>query len=324
MKANVKSIVSHHWKRKVKKVSKFGPVWKVKTKEGYFCLKRWKHGRPHLFFAYHVIEELWSRGYFGTPRLIADAQGKPFTEEKGEIYVLTKWVGRPLKEELKREWVLAARELANFHRISNNIELPPDIEGCYFSGKWLKRFPKRIEEMQKAFDLFQKPGNVFEEEVIRNAAVIMEIAETADNMMKESYYQWLSENLRLSPQLCHGNIKAKNFTVTEDGKVHIVDFDSFRFDLPVQDLAAFFLSALSSKGWSISFAQTLFDTYDQVRHIEPEELPILKALLIFPYELCKLIQKYQRGGKTPEAFLKKWDKEFARFAQQQYFFERWL
>jgi len=324
VKTDVRRIISRHWNRKTKKVFKFGPVWKVQTKEGYFCFKRWKHKEGQLLFVYHVIEELWRRGYYGIPRLIPDAQDKHFVKEKGQIYVLTKWVGRPLKDDLKKEWVLAARELAQFHLMSKNIELPPGIDGSYFSGKWLNRFPKRVEEIKEAFNRFQSPRNVFEEEVTRNASVILEIAELSEKILKDSCYKHLSENLHLTPRLCHGNIKAKNFTVTDDGNVCIVDFDSLRFDLPVQDLSAFFLSALSAKGWSIPFAQTLFDNYDGVRQIEPEEIPILKALLIFPYELCKLIQKYQRGGKTPEAFLKKWDKEFAQFVKQQCFFERWL
>lgn len=277
-----------------------------------------------MHFAYHVIEELWQRGYFATPRLVPDYRGKPFAEDGGNIYLLTKWVGRQLNEKSKTEWMMAAKELARFHWMSPDIRLPSELAGCYFSGKWLYRFPERIQEMRKAFEDFRNPANAFEKEANRNAWIILDTAELADCILQRSQYGWRSERLPLHPTLCHGNVKAKNFTVTEDGKVHIVDFDSFRFDLPAQDLAEFFISALSATGWSLPFAQTLFDAYHRERQIEPEEMPILKALLIFPYELCKLIQKYQKGGKTPEAFLKKWDKEFARFTEQQYFFERWL
>lgn len=324
VKTDVKRIISRRYNKKVRRIFKYGPVWKVQTKEGYFCFKRWKHKEGQLLFVYHVIEELWRRGYYGIPRLIPDVQDKHCAKEKGEVYVLTEWVGRPLKDDLKKEWILAARELALFHLMSKNIELPPGVTGSYFSGKWLDRFPKRIWEMREAFNRFRTPRNIFEEEVIRNAPVILEIAEMSNDILKSSYYEQLSENLHLAPTLCHGNIKAKNFTVTEEGNVYIIDIDSLRFDLPVQDLAAFFMSALTAKGWSVSFAKTLLNNYNAVRQIEPEEMPILKALLIFPYELCKLIQKYQRGGKAPEIFLKKWDKEFARFLRQQSFFERWL
>lgn len=324
VKRNVKKIISRNWKYKVYKVVKFGPVWKVHTNAGCFCFKRWKHRETQLLFVYHAIEELWHRGYYGAPRFISDIQGKKFVKDKGETYILTEWVGRPLKEDARKEWILAARELGRFHTMSKNIELPPGIGGNYFSGKWLMRFRKRIQEMREIINQFQIPSNTFEEEVARNAAIILEIAESAYETLEKSQYAFLSNNLHLFPELCHGNIKAKNFTLTEDGNVYIVDFDSLRYDLSVQDLADFFFSALSSKGWSLSFAQTLFDNYNDVRQIRPEEMPILKALLIFPYELCKLIQRYQQGRKTPEAFLKKWHKEFARFVEQQQFFERWL
>jgi len=324
MKSEVRNIIARHWRKNVHKVVKFGPVWKVKSKEGYFCFKRWKRRVPQLMFTYYAIEELWHRGYSGTPRIIPDVQGKPYAEDNGEIYILTKWVGRPLKEKSKREWVAAAKALAGFHHVSENITLPPGLGGSCFYGRWLYRFPKCLEEMRTLFYGFKNPRNIFEEEAVRNAPVILEVAESAYEMLLRSRYKYLSENLHMFPRLCHGNIKAKNFTVREEGGVCLVDSDSFRIDLPVQDLASFFFSALSSKEWSLSFARILFNAYDAVRPIEEDEIPILRALLIFPYDIAKYLEKYQEGGKTPEEFLRKWDKELVCFARQQYFFEQFF
>ncbi|MGI6684054.1 MAG: phosphotransferase [Bacillota bacterium] len=324
MGTDVRGIIYRQWRIKVSKVSRFGPVWKVKSKHGYFCFKRWKRRISHLLFAHHVIEELWQRGYSGTPRFIPTVQGKPYIEEEGDIYVLTRWMGRPLKERSKREWVGAAKELAHFHNASENMILPPGIDGSYFSGRWLDRFPMRIEETRTLFAQFEHPQNVFEEEVLINASVVLGVAESAYERLLRSRYRCLSDNLYLCPRLCHGNIKGKNFTITEEGNVCIIDPDSFRFDLPVQDLASFFTSALSSMERSLSLANILFNSYDAIRQVEEDEMPILKALLMFPYDLCKLLQKYQEGGKSPEAYLKKWNKELIRFSRHQYFLEQWL
>ncbi|ATW25733.1 CotS family spore coat protein [Candidatus Formimonas warabiya] len=324
MKEKAKKMIYHHWRKKVKKVSKFGPVWKVKTKHGQYCLKRWKHGKARLLFAYQVIEQLWERGYSRTPRLLPAVNGLPYAKNDEDIFVLTKWVGRPLRGESKTEWTLAAKELAAFHLMSQNIYLPPQVERYYFSGKWLFRFPKRIKEMKEAFDRFKNPQNIFEEEVSKDAPLVLETAEAALELLRKSAYQSMVEEIYTRPMLCHGNIKAKNFTIDDDGAVFVIDFDSFRLDLPVQDLSALFFAALSCTGWSLPFARTLFESYHVVRPVKQEEIPILKAILLFPDDVYKTIHKYCQGEKSPESSLKKWQKEFSRFIQQRLFYKKWF
>ncbi len=320
----IKDLIFHYWEIKVKEVSEFGPVWKIKTKSDQYCFKRWKHGKSHLLFAYHVIDQLWKNGYAGTPYFIPTVGGLPFLEKNKDIFILTKWVGRPLREDSKKEWLLAAKELAKFHLVSEKICLPSQLEKQCFSGKWLTRFPKRIQEMREAFNRFHTPQNIFEEDVAKYASFIIKSAESAWELLKQSGYEAMVNKIYFYPKICHGNIKAKNFTITDDGLVNIIDFDSFRLDLPVQDLSTLFSQALSSTGWSFCFAQTLFETYDQVRPVHQEEIPILKAFLDFPYDVYKIMRKYAKGRKPPEAYLKKWQKIITGFIHQQHFYQRWF
>jgi len=321
---DLEQLVSIYWNMKVKKVSPFGPVWKVKTPEGYFCLKCCKHGVSHLLFAYHVIEGLWQNGFRATPRLIPTYAGIPFINTLQGPFVFMKWVGRPLKNKSKTEWVRAAKVLAHFHIAFQRIKIPHPVTKYYFSGRWLKRYPKRIWEMKQAFNLFSSPQNELEVRAGQDRELIMDTAERALKILRESEYSGMVQKLYTRPALSHGNIKAKNFTVTADGIINIIDFDSFRLDLPIQDFCYLFSGALESTGWSRPFARELFKSYNSIREIRREEIPILQALLLFPQEPYKLIHKYLKGERSWEKLLRKWNKVIPRFIEEQEFYQDWF
>lgn len=321
---DIEELLSIYWRMKVKKITVFGPVWKVTTTQGDFCLKRCKHGLSHLLFVYYIIEYLWENGYRRTIRLLPTYTGAPFVQTPVGLFTLMRWVGRPLRDNSTTERVLATKELAKFHLVSKNIQLPPRVEKFYFSGKWVRRFPRRIQEMSEAFSTFAKPRNEFEEVVKKKSTMILDSAEVANKILQKSEYKLMVQEIYSRPTLCHGNVKAKNFTIMDDGSVFIIDYDSFRFDVPIQDLSNLFTEVLSSTNWSLSFAQQLFEVYNGVRQIQPEEIPILQSLLIFPYDLYKIIHKYMNGESSPDVALRKWRKAIPRFIQQQQFYEKWF
>ncbi|KEO81273.1 phosphotransferase [Tumebacillus flagellatus] len=315
--------VEEHWGILVRSVQPHGPVFQVTAHDGVYCFKRGKHGLGRLGFDHHAIEWLAKNDFPATPRFLPTLTGKPWAMIDGEPWVLTPWTGRPLDAGSRREWLLAARQLAKFHRASHGMELPDEVERVAFSGKWLARFEERNKELRESLQSFTSPQNGFEAEVVEMSDELMGLATSSADLLHASAYTDLVHEIEHRATLVHGNVKAENFTVDDGGRVCLIDFDSFRLDVWVQDLSDFLSNALRSHGWSREFACELFDAYHAERPLETRETPVLLALLSYPYLPVKIIRKYHREGRSLEKTLRKWHRALHELNRQKVFVKEW-
>lgn len=311
------------WGFEVVQLEAVGPVFKVTATTGSYCLKRGKHGRGRLGFDHHAIEALYAQGFSATPRFCRTVDGNPWAEIDDEPWVITPWIGRTLDAQSREEWLLAAAQLARFHHASHGMDLSAEVKRVAFSGKWLARFDERNAWLQEAVQSFEPPRNEFEAEVLHCAAELVQLAEKSARTLHHSAYSAMVRSIRETPTLVHGNVKAENFTVDETGRVCLIDFDSFRLDVWVQDLSDFLTNALIAHEWSQEFACQLFDAYHAERPLLAEEAPVLLALLSYPYRAVKVIHKYHFEGRGLEKTLRKWKRAVQELNSHQIFVNEW-
>ncbi|MGZ4122818.1 MAG: CotS family spore coat protein [Tumebacillaceae bacterium] len=319
----IEQLLATHWNLTVRHVQAVGPVWKVSTDEGEYCLKAGKHGVDDLLFDYHAIEWLFANAFSGTPRMIATGSGEPFAQTDAGPFALQRWVGRPLDVESRSEWLSAARKLAQFHLASTGMELPPNVKRVTFKGKWSKRFEERNTELQQAFQSFHPSHREFEADVLTESQRVLEMASRAMTILQNSEYERLVEEIQATPTLVHGNVKWENFTVDAQGVVHVIDFDSFRLDVSVQDISDLLLGCLPRYGWSLEFAQQLLAAYEEVRPLRPEEVPVMLALMSFPYKPYNVMHKYAAGYRPEEKSWRKWRLAVRDLPEQDEFLMKW-
>ncbi|TCP55393.1 CotS family spore coat protein [Tumebacillus sp. BK434] len=320
----VKQLLETHWQLAVEKVTAVGPVWRIETVQGDFCFKRGKHGLGRLFFDYHAIEYLWKQGFTGTPRLIPTVYGNPIIETEHGHFFLTAWVGRPLDASAHSEWKTAAAALGGFHHASKGVTFPPVAKPQSFSGKWTRRFAERTEELQAFLGGLSASRNEFEARIKQDSAQILAQAAEAAQRLQASAYERLVREVEAVPMLVHGNIKAENFSVENSGAVALIDFDSFRLDVPVQDLANLFQSVLPACSWSPDAALDVFHAYQTGRRVDPAEIPVLLAFLSFPHSVYKEIHKYTTQPDRPLAkCMRKWEPAVQEMYQTREFLQKW-
>ena len=318
----IAELLEHHWNIRATEIAAVGPVWKATAESGTYCLKPSKHGRKRLLFDHYAIEALHANGYAGTPRFHPTFTGAPFAETGGGLFALIDWVGRPLNAASPIEWKLAAAELAAFHQAAENLPLPADAPRVYFSGRWLRRYAERTEQLEALFRSLD-PADLLEAEMQEAADQVVERARNATDALQNSAYRTLVEQVRTRPMLVHGNVKGENFTVNEQGKIFLIDFDSFRLDVSVQDLSDLCSAFLPAVGWSLPAAQELFESYHAVRPVSAQEAEVLLALLSYPTALYKAVHKYKNEGWTPEKARRKWRLAYWDFQRENEFFVKW-
>lgn len=300
------SFLEQHWGLDVQNLEAVGPVFKVTTRQGTYCLKRGKHGRARLQFCHHALAALHRQGFCEFPRFLPTREGAPWAELDNEPWVVTLWIGRPLVASSQEEWIKAASLLGRFHQASHGLELPDDVKRVTFSGKWLPRFHERNDELRQTLASFHTDRNEFEALVLAQADELIELAHSSALQLQNSAYDQMVQDIRSTPTLVHGNVKGENFTVDATGRVFLIDFDSLRLDVWMQDVSDLFANALLAHGGSQPFAQDLFNAYHAQRPLQAEEVPILLALLRYPYRAVKVIHNYQFEGRPLEKTLRKW------------------
>ncbi|MCX7572161.1 phosphotransferase [Tumebacillus sp. DT12] len=321
---DVERLIREHWQVEAEQIERVGPVWRVTSTDGEkYCLKAGKHGLPRLLFHHHTIEFLWQNGYTETPRLLLTSQGEPYADTEHSPFVLTRWVGRALDPTSLHEWIGAAESLARFHAASKGMRLPPGIRPHSFKGRWLRRFAVRNERLAALAAGLETADHPFAATARQDAPAVLENARAALQALRLSAYRDLVREVRERPLLTHGNVKAENFTVDRDGSTAIIDFDSFRFDLPVQDLVHLLSGALPALGWSQEHAETLFHAYHRIRPLEPREVPVLLALLRYPYSAAKVLHRYLEPERSPAKSLRKWKKGLEEMYRTDEFLTKW-
>lgn len=317
-------LLQDHWRKEAEKIERVGPVWRITAPDGEeYCLKGGKHGLPRLLFHHHTIEFLWQNGFTETPRLLLTSQGEPYADTVHGPHVLTRWVGRALDPSSLGEWIGASETLARFHAASEGMRLPPGIRPHSFKGRWLRRFAVRNERLAATVRGLDTAEHPFAEHARLDAPAVLENARAAAELLKQSAYRDLVREVRERPLLSHGNVKSENFTIDRDGSASLIDFDSFRFDLPVQDLANLISGALPALGWSQEHAQTLFDAYHRIRPLQAREVHVLLALLRYPYNAAKVLHRYQESERSPAKSLRKWKRGLEEMYRTDEFLEKW-
>ena len=127
------------------------------------------------------------------------------------------------------------------------------------------------------------------------------------NKLKASNYSRQVAEAELDHPFCYGDPAARNFILTPEGRVSMIDFDSCRLDLPVMDLVKFIRRVMKKYNWSYPIARLIMDSYQTVNPISQEELGVMKAVFYFPQKFWRISTRYfhQHSEYSPERLLRK-------------------
>jgi len=310
-----------HWALHPQQVTAIGPVYRVDTPQGSYCLKQAKHGHKRMLFHAHVLDRLAATGYTGTPPLLPTVDGALFaTTPEGDV-TLTPWVGETLDFDVAEHRLRAAAALARFHNATEALDWPPHVPQVTFGGKWTYRFAERLTALDALLAEGGLPNDAFVTVLRADAPLLVELAQSATARLAASAYEQLVTELATRPQVIHGNMKAANCTQL-GAEEFLIDFDSFRIDLWVQDLSDLLLAALPHVADGRALL-AMVDAYQAVRPLTPAEADVLVALMSFPYPACGVVLKHATGLRSPEKSLRKWQAARSNLVQLCEFLQKW-
>jgi CotS family spore coat protein len=304
--------ILNHWDLELYRFEKICDVYKIYTQKGIKNLKVSPAVAARLQFVHQAVQHLTKKGFTQMYPLIPTVQGDTYIFDQHYAYSLFDWIeGRQSNYKNKKELIQSFRILADFHQKSYDFTAPLHSNMRNHLGKCLKHFEERHQDLLRFKEMARNDAHdPFAVTYLANINYFLPMAEKAIAKMKKSAYPRLVERAKITKPFCHGDPAARNFIITPNEEVFIIDFDSCRLDLPIMDLIKFTRRVMKKYRWRYSVAKLLIDNYQDIQPLTSSELEVMKAVFFFPQKFWRLAIRYfdQHTQYGPERLLRKFQK----------------
>lgn len=287
-------------------LEKVRSVYKVKTKDNCYCLKKMKHGGSKAVKGMQLTNYLREKGFDNLATYYKTKDEKAFIRLGKNIYYLTEWINGfecnfDKYEELKR----AVKLLADFHLKSKGFHSRnAKIENNF------KNWPEKFLKMKRDIQIFKKLihqkklKTPFDMEYLKSCDRFDVFIDSSMDLLKKSNYYSVCSIAKAQKCICHDSFYYQNVLKDKDDNLYLIDLDSVVYDINVYDLAKFIRRILYKKcySWDFNIANELIAEYSSINPLSYEDYEILLAFIIFPHKFWKL-------GKKRYLKRKKWNEE---------------
>lgn len=283
-----------NWRLKPIQAEKIKDVFKVKTNQGVKNLKVSPLKPNRLIFVHQAIQHLIKSGFTGMTPIIPAINQETYVSDGLYAYTLFDWIeGRQCDFANQRELVDATRVLAQMHRHTFGFVPPPHSNMRKQLGKCLDHFKERFYNLQEYQQTARRmPNDCFAQVYLENCDYFISLAAQAIAKLKASNYHELVIRAGIEEPFCYGDPAARNFILSPEGRVFLIDFDSCRLDMPIMDLVKFIRRVMKKHHWSYPTARVIMDAYQEVHRLSPDELGVIKAVFYFPQKFWRISTRY--------------------------------
>ncbi len=278
-------------------------VWKIKTPDGIFCLKRLKQSLDKALFS--VNAQIFIKNAGGKVPSIFASTGGPIAQYNGQLFVLYEWlVGKDLDFGNPSDLKSAIQGLAEFHTASKGYSSNDEARVSSKLGKW----PIQYSSMKNKLEAWKETAKTNKAQAVHGIYLnhtdrMLEICDKSLSLLEKSAYTTLTAPDSPSIVLCHQDYGRGNALLTRNG-VYILDLDGVTFDLPARDLRKLIGKQAENKGhWDIDTINSIVGWYTLVNPMTDDEKKVLYIDMMFPhwfYGLVKNLYLNSKPVKTSE------------------------
>lgn len=267
-----------------------GPVWKVNTPQGRFCIKRTRQTPNHITWLAITIEMLISAGYPGLLPLIRNKNGHPYCSIDGNLYIVSRWLDgtNPLLT-CKTHRIKIAQTYAQLHEIASSIRYNPAPQ----PRDWWAEYRKRawFLETLKVKIIQSKKTNRIDRIILDWLEHFQLQARIAiEGLSKAGFEVWIKQ-----PEVtgfCHNDPASRNIIIEKNW--FLIDYELSGYDLYLRELALLVQRLLQANGWVRQIYDELLCSYESERKVSADEQKFLPFLLAFPQRFWRLCsQRFQ-------------------------------
>jgi len=265
-------------------------VWKVFSGSGAYCLKVMEKSEERVAYIIAAMEHLLRQGFPFLPQPAATVEGQPFLKAESGIWLATTWIeGEKCLFRQAKHLEAASNTLGLFHNAARDFTKPG---GRVSYEAWPGRLARQGADLGRFFQLASEENSYFCRRYLLLADSQRMRAEKALALLAASDYQALAAEAAISGRFVHRDVAGRNFIIDKDGIAHLIDYDYCRYDLPAVDMVRLLERGLLEEDCREETVDLIFREYSRCRHLSPNEMGVITALLYFPQRYWRLGQRY--------------------------------
>lgn len=297
------------WGLTLRAAEKVRKVWRLETREGVYCLKRFALGGFDFLFLEHAARHLAARGFQAFLPPVRTLTGATAANCGGETFLLYPWVdGREADFDLPEDLAAAVRLLAELHETGAGFIPYTSDPGRVRWGLWprilaarlaqLREFGERAASLRRNSDFCAAYAHLFPYYYAQAGRALAGL--------DTSPYHLLTQTAIRRRTLCHHDFSARNIVIARTGRPMLVDFDYCLADLRLHDLANLVLRLLRRDRWQPAAAAEVLNLYGQHSPLDELELRVLHPILLWPQDFWQIGLQYflEELPWSPERFLR--------------------
>lgn len=272
-------------------------VWKINSHGTALCLKRLKQTYDKCLFS--VNAQIYIKNNGGkVPGVILNMLKNPITEYDNQLFVLYEWIaGRDLNFTNSDDFCAAIQGLAEFHIASKGYNCNEASRKSTKLGKWPEQYASMINKFRNWKEISMNNNAPCFQTYIQVVDPIIEIADYALKLLKNSPYDKLTAPDSIYPVLNHQDFGKGNALLSEKG-VYILDLDGVTFDLPTRDLRKLIGKEAENRGeWEKPIINRVLSFYEKSNRLSEEEKKVLYIDLLFPHWFYGLVKNIFLNNK---------------------------
>lgn len=270
------------------------------TDDGKYILQEYNNSNDRMK-TMSVFYNFLENNNFVTDSVKANKEGEYVTvSEDGYTYILKKWYdAEDCSNNNKRQLLLAASNLARFHKLTENTTGLFE-EGGFHPGKNLREvFERHSAEILRIKNYIKKRKNKnFFEMSLHNIIeeYYVQATEAVGLLEQSDYKEMYTESIE-NQTINHGCYNYHNI-LFQNNQVIMVNLLKLNYAPSVQDLYDFLRKVMEKNNWDISLGSEMLDTYCKTKSISIREFEVLKAALSYPEKFWKIINYYYNSNKA--------------------------
>lgn len=261
-----------------------------------------------------ISEYIYENGFNNIATFVCGEDGKPFVYNEGGLFALVNEFEGERYELTQRDNAIEfARLLADFHKQSEGFIKPTGARVKVEWGKTIEKYKTLSRKLERYMKALNQRGanNKFEEETLDYLEPILNRAYRSVKVFKSMGYLKALEKSMLNKEICINAFSDNTAIITPDRNIIIKDVFNLSYNMTLEDL-----SELIKKGSDKNDVKDIYSNviknYSKVRHLDENSKIIIAAIINFPYDSMKILNRYICSKSDEESLLEKFKKYYER------------
>lgn len=268
------------------------------TDKGLMLLKEYRGSQGRAEFLYSLLKFLKEHGQERIDCIVKNKEEQAITiDTDGTAYMVRNWYEGKECDTRNREDILhAVQQLAGLHKVMREfpLEIPEYLEGK--ADTLLLENEKHTRELKKVrnYVYSRKKKNDFEQKFLQSYPMFCQEAELVTALQRKELERTDAAAIY---GICHGDYNQHNVIFTRQGAA-VLNFERASFDVQAGDLGNFMRKIMEKHNWNMGLGVDMLAAYEQVRHMNPEEIDQLYIRLAYPEKFWKIANHYFNASKA--------------------------